>query len=77
MATDPTPDKPARKRSTDPTPDAPTKARKKPWDMNDDDFDDMARTSIDKSIHRHTGETKRFKEGEGVEDVVDDSALDD
>jgi len=65
------------RKSTDPTPDAPTKARKKPWDMTDDDFDDMARASIDKSISRHVGEPKRFKEGEGVEEVVDDSALDD
>jgi hypothetical protein len=38
---------------------------------------EMCRKSIDKGLAQHDGEPKRFEEGEGVEDVVDDSALED
>jgi len=75
MATDPTPDKPARKRSTDPTPDAPAKARKKPWEMTPSEIDERCTEAIRNRHNELDGEPKRFKRGEGVREIEDDSAL--
>jgi hypothetical protein len=62
MATDPTPNKPVKKYAPGTSPA---------------EIQEMCRKSIDKSLTRHVGEEKRFREGEGVEEVVDDSALED
>lgn len=49
--------------------------RKAPWEMTDDDVEDMILGSIDKGMHALDGEPARFKKGEGIEEVADDKAL--